>query len=467
MRNTSRDIIIIGAGPAGLSAAVTASDYGLDVLVLDEQPSPGGQLYRNIERAEKDKMKILGPDYSQGLVLVEKFRKSSADYLGNAIVWRIDQNGNICFTADDGSVEINGKNIIIAIGAAERPVPFPGWTLPGVMGAGAIDANFKSSGTFPDGPVVLAGSGPLLLSVIGHMASLDMEISAVLDTSPRGNIISALPQLPRALRRSDYLLKGVGMLLSLNRSGINYIKGVTGYQANGSDYLEGVSFTTKKTTQHIDGEALLVHEGIVPRCDFTQVMGLSHLWDPVQRCWYPKTNSLGRTEIKNIYVAGDGAFVHGGIPATLKGTLAALDIAEKMKALPAGNKAAVTTKKITKKLSSELAPRPFVDALYRPRPKLHSISDKTLVCRCEEVTAGEIRQSISEGCLESNEIKAMTRCGMGHCQGRMCGAALSEIIAEDLKIDPCDLKPLNIRPPVRNISLSELSRVKLLETQPQ
>ncbi len=459
-----RDIIIIGAGPAGLSAAVTASGYGLDVLVLDEQPSPGGQLYRNIERAEQDTLKTLGSDYSSGLALVEKFRKSGAEYIGNAIVWRLDPDCNICFSTDGQSTEISGKHIIIAIGATERPVPFASWTLPGVMGAGAVDANFKSSGIIPDGPVVLAGSGPLLLSVVGHMAHLGVEISAVLDTTPRGNILSALPLLPGALRRTDCLLKGVGMLLNLKRSGINYFKGITDYKADGKDCLETVSFKTKNGSQRIDAELLLVHEGIVPRCDFTQQIGLKHLWDPVQRYWYPETNESGATAMNDIYVAGDSAFVHGGIPAELKGSLAALDIAGKLNALSLPEKTDYMVK-ITKRLSSELAPRPFVDALYKPRMGLYNISDDTLVCRCEEITAGDIRQAILEGSREPNEIKTITRCGMGHCQGRMCGTALAEIIAENLKLDPADLRPLNIRPPVRNISLSELSRVALLEAE--
>ena len=256
------------------------------------------------------------------------------------------------------------------------------------------------------------------------------------------------------------------MLLNLKRSGIKYFKGVSGYEAHGNNYLKYVSFTTKKGSQHVDGKVLLVHEGIMPRCDFTQAIGLPHRWDPVQRYWYPKTNDSGGTEMERIYVAGDGAFVHGGVPATLKGSLSALDIADKLKALPSADKLTSITK-IKHRLSSELSPRPFVDALYKPRPNLHSVGDETLVCRCEEITAGEIRQAISEGALEPNEIKTTTRCGMGQCQGRMCGTALAEIVAEDLSIDPCEFKPLNIRPPVRNISLSELSQVTLLEPQPQ
>ncbi len=456
------DIIIVGAGPAGLSAATTASDLGLDVLVLDEQPSPGGQLYRNIERVEQKTLKTLGPDYSNGLKLVEDFRKSSAHYQGGAIVWNIESDGSVCFSYDGQSTQIRGKHVIVAIGATERPVPFPGWSLPGVMGAGAIDANFKSSGTIPDGPVVLGGSGPLLLLVIGHLASLGVEISAVLDTTPNSNMLSALPLLPGALRRTDYLLKGVGMLLNLKRSGIKYHKNVSGFKADGSGQLESVSFTQKGSSHQIESGFFLVHEGVVPRCDFTQLLGLKHKWDPVQRFWYPQTNTFGATEYEKIYVAGDGAFVHGGIPAILKGSLAVLDVAEKLHVLPASEKGD-TIPRLEKELSAELAPRPFVDGLYKPRKVLYSVSDETLVCRCEEVTAGDIRQAVREGCREPNEIKALTRCGMGHCQGRMCGVALTEIVADELKIEPHVLQPLNIRAPVRNLLLSELAEVSLAE----
>lgn len=458
-----RDVVIIGAGPAGLSAAGTAARYGLDVLVLDEQPALGGQIYRNIENASTDKINTLGSDYRRGRGLAERFRKSDVQYMPNAIVWRIDPNGNICFSKDGASTEINAKNIVIATGAMERPVPFPGWTLPGVMGVGAVDANFKSSGVVPDGPVVLAGSGPLLLYVAGHLATLGVRIGAVLDTTPNGHYLSSLPFLPKALRRPDYLLKGMGMLLNARKTGINYIRGVKEYRAHGNGRLDHVFVKTKNGVQHIDAGILLVHEGIIPRCDFTRQLGLPHLWNPVQRYWHPKTDGVGATEIEPVHVAGDGGFVHGGIPAELKGALAALDIAGRRKALP-GPSAADTMKQIQKKLATELAPRPFVDALYKPRVDLYAMADETLVCRCEAVTAGDIRQALRNGCRAPNEVKAMTRCGMGQCQSRMCGAALAEICAEGSDMDASDLIPLNIRPPVRNISLSELAELDLLES---
>jgi len=330
------------------------------------------------------------------------------------------------------------------------------------MGAGAVGANFKSSGTVPRGSVVLAGSGPLLLLTAGHLASLGVSVAAILDTTPLGNFLPCMPVLPKALRRPDYLLKGLGMILNLERSGIRYVRGVTGYKAHGADCLDHVSFKTKSRSGTIDAGVLLVHEGIMPRCDLTRQIGINHLWNPVQRYWYPETNVLGGIRMKAIHVAGDGAFVHGGVSAELKGALAAMDIAGSLKTLPE-MKINGVARKIKQQLYRELAPRPFVDALYRPRPNLYTMDSDTLVCRCEALTVGDIRQAIAEGCRDPNEIKAMTRCGMGPCQGRMCGIALAEITAHALGIAPCDLKPLSIRPPIRNIALSELAGLSLLE----
>lgn len=460
--DTRHDIIIVGGGPAGLSAAITAAELGLKTLVLDEQPSPGGQLYRNIERVASATVKELGPDYAHGLALVDRFRKSGADYQDGAVVWNIEHDGTVSYSQRGRSSQIRAERVVVAIGATERPVPFAGWTLPGVMGAGAIDANFKSSGSVPAGPVVLCGSGPLLLLVIGHLSSLGVEIGAVLDTTPPGNTLSALSFLSGALRRCDYLLKGVGMLLQIRKSKIPYYKNVTAYKAHGGSCVEEVSFTVKGKEHRLATNMLLVHEGVVSRCDFSMLLGLKHLWEPVQRYWYPQTDRYGATKSESIYVAGDGAFVHGGVPAAVKGSLAVYDIAVKLGKRPQSENSDVIPR-LQKELSAELAPRPFVDALYRPRKNLFAVDDDTVVCRCEEVTAGDIRQAVREGCSEPNEIKALTRCGMGPCQGRMCGSALAEITAGEQGLDTELLQPLNIRAPVRNLPLMELSEVELLE----
>ena len=430
-RTRIHDLVIVGGGPAGLATATAGVQLGLKTLVLDEQPSPGGQIYRNIERISPEVRQILGPDYAKGLELLETFRKSRADYQDSAVVWNIEHNGNVYYSFNGKSTQVTAKKVVVAVGATERPVPFPGWTLPGVMGAGAMDAHFKSSRSIPAGPVVLCGSGPLLLLVIGHLSSLGVDIQAVLDTTPSGNMLSAISHLPGALKRSDYLLKGVGMLINVKKSGIKYYKNITGYKVHGNQTLESVSFTSKGKEHRLETNMLLVHEGVVSRCDFSRLLGLNHIWEPVQRYWYPETDRFGATKSESIYIAGDGAFVHGGILAAIKGKLAALDVAEKLGKLPSSEKSSTITR-LEKELLRELAPRPFVDALYKPREDLFAIDDETLVCRCEEVSAGDIRQAVREGCQEPNKIKAFTRCGMGACQGRMCGSILGEIVATEL-----------------------------------
>ena len=460
--NRTHDLVIVGGGPAGLSAASVGSELGLKTLVLDEQASPGGQIYRNIERVSPEVRRDLGSDYAQGLTLVETFRKSGAEYQEKAVVWNVEHNGNVYYSLNGKSSQIAAKKVIIAIGATERAVPFSGWNLPGVMGVGAIDAHFKSSGSLPAGPVVLCGSGPLLLLIVGHLTHFGVEIQAVLDTTPSGNILPALSSLPGALKRYDYLLKGVGMLANIAKKRITYYRQVQGYKALGADRVEEVCFTVNDKEHRLPTEMLLVHEGVVSRCDFSMLLGLKHGWDPIQRYWYPETNDRGATASENIYIAGDGAYVHGGVAAAVKGALAAQEIAKDLGLLSPGEMSDATPR-LEKELLRELAPRPFIDKLYSPRKNLYSIDDDTLVCRCEEVRAGSIRQAIKEGCREPNEIKSLTRCGMGPCQGRMCGAALAEIVAESQGLQPDELRPLNIRAPVRNLSLVELSEVDLLE----
>ena len=481
-----KDLIIVGAGPSGMAAAVTAKEYGLDVLVLDEQAAPGGQIYRNLDRVPETRFSILGKDYQAGRDLVSRFRLCNADYEPNAIVWKIDPRGRVCFSKGGASREVAAQSVLIATGAVERPVPFPGWTLPGVMGAGAMDANFKSSGIYPQGPVVLAGSGPLLLLTATHLLDLGVKIAGILETTPWKNYGRALGRVGGALRRPGYLAKGLGLVARLKGAGIPWISRVVSYAAHGGadhensaqegDRLQRVSYETSRKKGEFAATSLLVHEGIVPRCDFTRQLSLAHGWDPVQRYWYPKTTPQGRTQELCIHVAGDTAFVHGGVAAALKGELAAIDIAMQLKGPSrnldrdsgrdldsdlAGSAHERAAAPVYKKLARELFPRPFVDQIYAPRRELYDLEDDVLVCRCEGVVAGDIRRALAQGYLDINAVKGVTRCGMGPCQGRMCGMALAEIIAEHRGMDPGGISPLTIRPPVRNLSLMELADAQL------
>lgn len=261
-----------------------------------------------------------------------------------------------------------------------------------------------------------------------------------------------------------YLAKGIALMgaakLTALKAKVPVYNKVTGLAAHGKNALARVTAASKGSPLAFDVATLLVHEGVIPNTSLLRQAGCRHVWNPLQRYWHPKTDVDGRTNQERIFVAGDGAFVHGGEPARIKGHLAALAIAREMRCFTQAEYERQAAP-IRKKLSKELLPRPFVDEMYRPKTGLYQVTDDTLVCRCEGVTAGRIRELVAQGFTDHNEIKSIVRCGMGPCQGRMCGPALVEIVAAAAGNAPEDNRPLRIRPPVKPVTLAELANAQL------
>src|SRR5438552_14575655 len=190
------EFAIIGAGPAGMAAAVLAGELGLDTVLVDEQSSPGGQIYRAIERAAPDTP--LGPDYLAGRPLAAALRASRVDYRPNTTLWHLDTDGTL-FLENAGRTEtMTARRVLLATGAIERPVPIPGWTLPGVMTAGAAQTLLKTADLVPEGRVVLAGQGPLLYLAAVQLARAGAPPLALLETTPHANYHAAVRQLAGA-----------------------------------------------------------------------------------------------------------------------------------------------------------------------------------------------------------------------------------------------------------------------------
>lgn len=457
---THWDVIVIGAGPAGLSSASAVAEQGLEVLVLDEQPGPGGQIYKNIERQSVKIINVLGDDYKHGFTVVERFRKCGATYLPTSTVWKLGHEGNVFFSREGNSIELKAKRIIIATGAMERPQPFTGWTLPGVMGAGAVDALLKADGVIPSGPVTMVGSGPIMLLVAGHMKKLGVEVTHFFDTTPQDSILTALPHLPRAMKRLGYLMKGVGLLAGSVLSVGKYRRNIKKFSVHGKDSVEQLAVIKGSKGVTVPTSTVLVHEGVIPRTEFSRQLRLDHSWNPVQRYWYPTVNRDGRTSSSAIFITGDGAFVHGAVASEKKGEIAGLTVAEDLGKVTESIRARKVT--LEKELSQELYPRPFIDAMYPAPRNMAAIDDDVTVCRCEEVKASTVRQLISANQTTPEMVKAVSRAGMGPCQGRMCSCSLSEIVASETGQDITSVGTHNIRPPVRNIGLGELANMALL-----
>jgi hypothetical protein len=221
------DLAVIGAGPAGMTAAMTAARLGLKVGLLDEQPRPGGQIYRNPAQPTPEVLEALGTDYAHGMELIERFRAADIDYRPGSTVWDIMAEGEIAYLRDGRSEDLRARHVLLATGAIERPVPLPGWTLPGVMTVGAAQILLKTGGYVPDRPAVLVGGGPLLYLVAWQYLQAGAQIEAILETVPRANLWSALPHAPGMLSQGRLLAKGRRWLRDLRAARVRRIRGVT------------------------------------------------------------------------------------------------------------------------------------------------------------------------------------------------------------------------------------------------
>lgn len=463
--NDHTDLLIVGAGPAGMAAAVTARRHGLSVRVVDDQPAPGGQIWRGIETvAATPRAKRLGESYLSGAERAAAFRSCGALYEPESQLWQIEPGFRAFVTRGGKARIVTAQAVILATGAQERPMPFPGWTLPGVLTAGAAQILLKTADSVPEKPVWIAGCGPLPLLYMTQLLAAGGCIAGFLDTTPRGRLGAALRHLPQGLGRLGDLLKGLSWSLALRRAGVPIIRHVTELRAEGEGRLQRLRYLTEDGREaEVPAEVLLVHEGVVPNIHAPLALGCAVRWHAGQHCYVPVLDAWGESSQANIFVAGDGAGIGGAEAAEPRGRLAALRVAAKLGRLDEAT-AETAAAPERRALVSALALRPFLDALYAPRPQLYAPPDETLVCRCEEVTAGELRARAVEGRPGPNQLKAFTRAGMGPCQGRQCGYSMAHIIAAAQNRPVEEVGFYRIRPPLKPVTLGELASLDEQET---
>ena len=449
------DLIVIGGGPAGLAAASVGARAGLSTLLLDENPGIGGQIYRAITTSPVADRSILGDDYWVGEALAAEARSSGASIVNGAMVWSLDPHRIVGVSIAGRTRLIEGRRIIVATGALERPFAIPGWTLPGVMTAGGAQTALKAHGLVPSGRTVLAGTGPLLWLLAAQILRAGGQIAALLDTTPRRNWLLALPHLPE-FALSPYFAKGLKLLREVKaRVPVHRVDRLA---AMGEGRLGEVAFSLGGGEERrLPADLLLLHQGVVPNVNLAMAAGLAHRWNERQLCFEPVLDADFGGSVAGIAVAGDGAGIAGGTAAAQRGRIAALAAVRALRP-----EASIPDPQAARqRLQREEMGRAFLDWLNRPADAFRRPDGDTLVCRCEEVTARQVRDTARLGCEGPNQMKAFLRCGMGPCQGRLCGLTVTELIAETRESTPAEVGYYRLRPPVKPITLAELASLPI------
>ncbi len=464
MSADSHDLIVIGAGPAGLSAALTGAELGMRTLLLDEQVRAGGQIYRDVAAVSPAAARLLGADYLHGRGLVQRLAGSTIDVRHGALAWNIDRDLTVAVLQEGRTFQVRARQLIAAAGALERASPLPGWTLPGVMNAGAAQIALKSSGAVPSGRVVLVGAGPLLLLVAVQLLDAGVELAGLVETAPARNRREALPDLPLALGAPSYLAKGLRMLWQLRRERVPRYAAATALRIEGADHAEAVSFIAGGRQHRLAAQTVLLHHGVVPSTQISRLMRVEHDWDAAQLAWRPRVDAFGETSHRGLRIAGDSAAIAGALAAEASGSLAALGAAEAIGRITTAERDD-RARPLRRALAKQLRIRPFLDALYRPPSWLLMPTDDTIVCRCEEVTAGRIREMARLGCQGPNQTKFFSRCGMGPCQGRLCGITVTQILAAELGRTPQEIGAYRVRAPLKPVPIAAVATLAGLDAE--
>jgi NADPH-dependent 2,4-dienoyl-CoA reductase/sulfur reductase-like enzyme len=312
---------------------------------------------------------------------------------------------------------------------------------------------------FPGGRVVIAGSGPLLWLYAHQMLTAGGQIHAILDTSDGAAWRQALKHaMPFAT--SPYLFKGLRLMAGVRRR-VRVLTGITSLAADGRDKIEAVIFRRgSEGGQRLAADMLLLHQGVVPNVNLAMAAGVEHRWDDRQLCFVPVVDTYGGTSIEGVAIAGDGAGIAGAEAAVERGRLAGIAA---VRALNGGAGKLPDEAACHKTLARYDGARAFLDTLYRPANAFRVPSGDTIVCRCEEVTAQQVVDNVAIGCTGPNQLKSFLRCGMGPCQGRMCGLTVTELMAQTRGLTPAQIGYYRLRPPVKPIALAELASMPKTE----
>ncbi len=459
-----KEVTIIGAGPAGLSAAIQLSKYGVRSTIIDENPKIGGAIYKQPEKGLNTSLYRNEKTYKKAIALFEEFEKHKANV---RLELESEVLGDFSLTGELGVLQrgkfrtISNEALIICAGCYERAQPFPGWTLPGIMSVGGIQLQVKCGSVKPGNKVALIGTGPLLLVAAKQLHMGGVEVVAVVESGKKKEIAKNALNL---LANKKLLQEGIEYMRYLKKHKIPFYQGYGIVSAAGDERVEELTiapytddwFPIKEKAFKIQVDCAGIGYGYIPRVQLTEMLTCEHTYEKSAGGVFPKLDKWQRTNIESIYTAGDNSGIYGADVAVLEGKLAALGYL-------------IDIKEISEKEAEKIA-SPIYKEIHRLKKFQHTFEDysglkkglmalpnaDTIICRCENVKRNEIDKAISDGVKDLPSLKINTRVGMGDCQGKICGNFCKEYLAEKLDKLPENIQGLKPRFPMAAIPFESI-----------
>ena len=429
------DLVVLGAGPAGVAAANVASKEGAEVVIIDENSSAGGQIYRAPPNEFQPQNSFKSDEFREGEKQRNILENSNLTALFKHRVWSVSSDLVVSTVGPNGLSSWHARSLIIANGALERIIPFPGWTIPGVIGLAASTILLKSQYVLPGQSTVVAGCGPLLIAVANGIIKSGGKVSAIIDLNSKSDWIKAFPRL---FSRPDQLFKGMSWFANIMKAGIKLYGGHAVTNTKQVDNVLRISIAPinsagsildSKNQKIVEGDCLAIGHGLFPSTEITRLLKAKHIYDPLKGGWVPLIDDDFRSSIPGVYIAGDATGISGAFSAVQKGRIAGMAAVRDLNVMSYQKyKAKIKSELIILKKNENFGKAAVRLMKFRPE-LIQTITSETIVCRCEDVFRSEIDEAIESGARDLNQLKAWTRCGMGPCQGRTCSEAIEAILA--------------------------------------
>jgi len=446
------DVFVLGAGPAGMAAAAAAREKGASVVCADLFAQAGGQYH--MQPPSPDSVFNQSAQVVQGRAAEQQCQELGVRFLTQTEVFWAEPGFTVFANQMGEAMVIEAGAIVVASGAMERALPFKGWTLPGVMTAGGAQRLIKSNNTSPGKNVVLAGSGPFLLAVANTFGTAGLKLHSYIEMqAPRLSALSLLVNNPGRIREA------IGLVRGLRRSGAKVLTRHQVIEAIGTDRLEAVRIAPLDASGRpcmqeactIEGvDTLCVGYGFQPVIDLTSLLRAEHQFDNALGGWICRVDRAQATTVKGLFAAGETTGIGGSVPARLSGRIAGIHAAQ------ATGRSSDNTELVQLYKQLDHARR-FAAGLAELFPFPSCLVDQLdateILCRCEDVAVADIEDAITEGAADVFSVKMWTRAGMGPCQGRICGAALSALIARRLNRSTSDSGFNRLHMPLRPVPL--------------